>query len=76
MGNGGYRALQSDVFLAAMGTNLYKVMDIPEVNSGIKSHLVYRPLADTLTFGLYSYLTGSDAAQSSSSSTATVAPNT
>lgn len=57
-----------------MGTNLYKVIDIPEVNSGIKSHLVYRPLADTLTFGLYSYLTGSDAAQSSSS-TATVTAN-
>ena len=56
--------MQSEVFHAAMGTNLCKVMDIPEINSGIKSHLVYRPLADTLTFGLYSYLTGSDAGQS------------
>jgi len=45
-------------------------MDIPEVSSGLKSQLVYRPLANTLTFGLYSYLTGStssDGKQSSSS---------
>jgi len=38
-----------------MGKGLYCVLDRDEVNKGLKSALFYRPLADTLTFGLYSY---------------------
>jgi len=52
--------MQSDHVNDAMGSALSDVFDFEHVNSGLKSNLFYRPLADTLTFGLYSYLTGSE----------------
>jgi hypothetical protein len=56
--------MQSDHVNDAMGSALSNVFDFEHVNSGLKSNLFYRPLADTLTFGLYSYLTGSEAPSS------------
>jgi len=49
-----------------MAKNIQIVLNQEEVNSGLKSQLVYRPLADTLTFGLYSYISSSDATTTSS----------
>ena len=55
MAKGAVTSVQSEVIHAAMGKGLYCVLDREEVSQGLKSTLFYRPLADTLTFGLYSY---------------------
>lgn len=46
-----------------MGKGLNSVLDRDEVSQGLKSTLLYRPLADTLTFGLYSYFSNDSPSQ-------------
>lgn len=41
-----------------MNKNFGKAMNKKDVNNEMKSLLFYRPLADTLTLGLYSWIAG------------------
>ena len=54
----GLAVAQSNDTRAALSSGVLATVSKPEVSSGIKSQLLYRPLANTLTFGLYSFITG------------------
>lgn len=58
LSTGGILTMQSEEMQSGIAANCYKVLDRPEVSNGLKSILLYKPLADTLTFGLYSYIAG------------------
>lgn len=61
LGQGGLISAQSNDSRAALSRAVLSGLSNPNVSGGIKSTLLYRPLADTLTLGLYSYIAGGSA---------------
>lgn len=59
---GGSLASRSQEARQGLNAAFLSTMAQPDVSSGIMSKLVYRPLANTFTLGLYSYIASAEAA--------------
>ncbi|CDW77440.1 UNKNOWN [Stylonychia lemnae] len=60
LGDGSYEAVQSDEFQSKLSDTCKQIVFEEKRWAEIKQKLVYQPLADTLTFGLYSKMKGKE----------------
>jgi hypothetical protein len=54
----GYSIAQSSEFKTQFNKTSMETLNRPEISEELTSKLVYKPLANTLTFGLYSMIAG------------------